>query len=178
MTPDTSRYPIGQFKKPEAIAAEDIEQWISDIASFPNQIRTAVAHLTDEQLNTAYRPGGWSIRQVVHHCADSHLHSFIRFKLALTEDKPTVKPYYEERWAELPDSSQAAVALSLHLLDGLHQRWVLLLRSLSAADINKSFIHPEHGKEIFLDECIGLYAWHGRHHLAHITTIKQMKGWQ
>ncbi|WP_114785031.1 YfiT family bacillithiol transferase [Botryobacter ruber] len=178
MTFDTQRYPIGPFEKPAEITAEEVAQWIAAIASFPEQLSTAVAHLSDEQLDTPYRPGGWTIRQVVHHCADSHLNSFIRFKLALTEDKPTVKPYFEERWAELPDGKLAPVATSLHILDGLHQRWALLLRSLSATDLKKSFLHPEHGKEIFLDECLGLYAWHGRHHLAHITNLKQQKGWQ
>ncbi|MBC7390699.1 MAG: putative metal-dependent hydrolase, partial [Opitutaceae bacterium] len=136
-----------------------------------------VIYLTDSQLDTSYRPEGWTIRQVVNHCADSHMNSLVRFKLALTEDKPIIKPYYEERWAELSDSKSMPVIPAIQMLHGIHSRWTILLKSLSDNDIKKTFIHPEHGKEFSIEENIGVYAWHCNHHLAHITTLKKSKGW-
>lgn len=177
MTTDPLKFPIGKFQKPPVITHQLIQQWIEEIAAFPEQLAKEVRHLTDEQLNTPYRPGGWSIRQVVHHCADSHMNSLVRFKLALTEDTPTIKPYYEDRWAELPDSKTLGVEASLQILQGLHYRWVVLLKSLSEQQLQRTFIHPEHGQQISLNENIGIYAWHGKHHLAHITTLKQRMGW-
>jgi uncharacterized damage-inducible protein DinB len=139
-------------------------------------MRTAVAGLSDEQLNTPYRPAGWTVRQVVHHVPESHMNSYVRFKLALTEEEPTIKPYFEDRWAQLDDANQAPVGLSLDLLDALHGRWVWFLRSLKDADFQRTFRHPELGT-VSLDRNIALYAWHGRHHVAHITSLRERMGW-
>lgn len=171
------KFPIGKFQKPEILTKELLERYISDIDTFPIRLKNAVSKLTDSQLDTAYRPDGWTIRQVVHHCADSHMNSIIRFKLALTEEKPIIKPYYEERWAELSDSKTLSIEPSLLLLEGLHKRWTNLLRSLSNQDLEKTFVHPEHGKSFRLDENIGVYAWHCNHHLAHITSLIEEKKW-
>ena len=178
MTLEQLKYPIGKFEKPEIITKDIIAKWILDISVFPKNLKNEVSHLTDEQLDAPYRVNGWTIRQVIHHCADSHINSFIRFKLALTEEKPTIKPYWEDRWAELIDSTITPVEHSLILLDGLHFRWVILLNSLTEQDFEKSFIHPEHKNEINLKESVGLYAWHCKHHLAHITELKKIKNWK
>ena len=159
---------------PESITKEIISHWIDDIASFPERLRIAVSELSDEQLEHTYRPGGWTIRQVIHHCADSHMNSFIRFKLALTEDQPTIKPYYEDRWAELQDTKNMTVQSSLKILEGLHLRWTHLLRALTQTDYARTFYHPENKKTIRLDENIGIYAWHCNHHLAHIRQAIKM----
>jgi hypothetical protein len=172
------RFPIGRFKKPEIISKDLIRQWISDIESFSSKIKKEVIHLSDEQLDTPYREKGWTIRQVVHHCADSHMNALTRIKLTLTEDKPVVKPYLEDRWAELADSKTMPVESSLMMLEGIHVRWTVLLNSLSEQDYLKSFFHPEHGKEFHVDENIGVYAWHCNHHLAHITELKKRKNWK
>lgn len=177
MTLETLRFPIGPFKKPTLITAELLQSYITDIASFPNHLRSEVENLTQMQLDTPYREGGWTIRQVVNHCADSHMNSLIRFKLALTENQPTIKPYDEARWAELADSNHMPVEPALKTLEGLHERWVVLLNSLTNAMLERIFIHPEHGKAFRIDETIALYAWHGKHHLAHITTLKDRMGW-
>lgn len=174
---DKLKFPIGEFQKPDDLTEALIANYISDIQSFPQRLRKEVENLSDEQLDSPYRSDGWTIRQVVNHCADSHLNSFTRFKLALTEDKPTIKPYYEDRWAELADSKTMPVEPALKMLEGLHERWTVLLTSLTKEDLKKKFIHPEHGKEISLDENIGIYAWHGNHHLAHITSLKKRKNW-
>jgi hypothetical protein len=168
MADEQLRYPIGQFIKPNQITKDIISIWIHDIASFPERLRIEVDGLSDEQLDTPYRPEGWTIRQVIHHCADSHMNSFIRFKLALTEDHPTIKPYFEDRWADLPDSKQITVDSSLKILEGLHERWVVLLNSLTEIELSRTFYHPENRQAIRLDENIGIYAWHCNHHLAHI----------
>src|SRR6476620_9464894 len=144
---------------------------IARIAAAPEHLRTAVAGLDDAQLDTPYRPGGWTVRQVVHHVPDSHLNAYTRIKLALTEDEPTIKPYEEARWAELPDARTGPIEISLALLEALHRRWVLLLRELQPADFTRQFRHPEHGRAMSLDEVLALYAWHGRHHVAHITSL-------
>jgi hypothetical protein len=170
------RYPIGQFKKPDNITKEIIQEWISDIKSFPERISNEVVNLTEEQLNWQYRPEGWNIRKVVHHCADSHINSITRFKLALTENKPKIRPYFEDRWAQLPDTTEAPVSSSLTLLKGLHERWVYLLENLSEEQLNRTYIHPEHNKEFTVKETIGLYAWHSNHHLAHVKQAKRFKG--
>jgi hypothetical protein len=172
------RFPIGRFKKPDIISKELIELWIGDIESFPARLKQEVVDLNEEQLNTPYREMGWTTRQVVHHCADSHMNSLTRFKLALTEEKPTIKPYWEERWAELADSKTMPIAPSLQMLEGIHARWTVLLNSFAEQDYSKSFVHPEHGKEFRLDEIIGVYAWHCNHHLAHITELKKRKNWK
>ncbi len=165
------RFPIGHFQKPEAYTNQILSDYITTIEAFPQMLKNEVLHLTAEQLDTRYRPDGWTIRQVVHHCADSHANSLIRFKLALTENKPTIKPYAEDLWAELIDSKTAPIEPSLAMIDGIHARWTLLLKSLTANELSKSFIHPEHGKEFRLDENMGIYAHHCKHHLAHIKSV-------
>jgi len=175
---DRFKYPIGVFRKPESITTEQLNSCINNIQSFPQLLTNEVSSLTKEQLDTPYRHDGWTIRQVVHHCADSHMNSFIRFKLALTEETPTIKPYHEDRWAELSDANTFPIEHSLTLLDGLHARWVALLTSLQTSDLKKTFIHPQNGEEICLDQNIVLYAWHCNHHLAHITSLKKRKGWK
>jgi hypothetical protein len=170
------RYPIGPFTMEGAITPARLEEWIGQIAEAPARLREAVAGLNDQQLDTPYRPGGWTVRQVTHHLPDSHLNSYCRFRLALTEDEPLIKPYDEVRWAELPDARTAPVELSLDLLDTLHRRWVLLLRSLNETAWNRRFRHPELGVRS-LRQNLGLYAWHGRHHVAHITALRRRMGW-
>ena len=173
---DKLRYPIGTFDSTQSITAANIQQFVQEIEALPALMRRAVTDLTDEQLNTPYRPGGWTVRQVVHHVADSHINSYVRFKLALTEDYPTIKPYEEHLWAELPDAKNEPVEVSLNLLEALHQRWVVLLRSFSAEDWERGYLHPESGKTALL-KALGLYAWHGRHHLAHITSLRTLQNW-
>ncbi|ULL13597.1 putative metal-dependent hydrolase [Paenibacillus sp. H1-7] len=173
---DDLRFPIGRFEWTEDITKDQRLRWIEDIESAPAQLRAAVEGLTEQQLNEPYRPGGWTVRQVVHHLADSHMNSLIRFKLALTEDQPTIKPYDEAAWAELTDSKDAPIALSLTLLDQLHTRWGVLLRSVSDEQWQRSFVHPDSGV-VRLDVNLGTYAWHGRHHIAHITRLRDRMGW-
>jgi len=171
------RYPIGKFQLDGSeITTARRRQWIRQIAAAPAQLRAAVAKLSDEQLDTPYRPGGWTVRQVIHHVPDSHLNSYVRFRLALTEAEPTIKPYMEDRWAELADARHAPIEVSLDLLDCLHRRWVLLLRSLGHADWARRFRHPELGV-VSLEWTLALYAWHGRHHVAHITSLRERMGW-
>ncbi|MBB3112552.1 hypothetical protein FHS18_004653 [Paenibacillus phyllosphaerae] len=171
------RFPIGHFEQEGPITAGQRELWIKEIGQLPGKLRLAIEGLSEAQLDTPYRDGGWTVRQVVHHLADSHMNSFIRFKLALTEDKPTVKPYSEKRWAELADTATAPIELSLHLLEALHERWVHLLHAMSDADFERSFYHPESQRTIPLDYNLGTYAWHGNHHAAHITSLRARKGW-
>ena len=171
------RYPIGKYQKPHIITQDHLNQYLIDIEELPEKLGIAVANLSHQQLDTPYRPRGWTVRQVVHHIPDSHLNSYIRFKWTLTEDNPTIKAYFEERWAELPDSRETPVEVSLHLLDGLHKRWIILLRSLSPQQLKRKFVHSETDRSIQLDENIGLYAWHGNHHLAHITSLRKRMGW-
>ena len=170
------RYPIGQFEYLGTLSNELRQELIDQIAATPERMRTAVQGLSEEQLNTPYRPEGWTVRQVVHHVPESHLNSYIRFKLAVTEDEPTIKPYFEDRWAKLDDANTAPVELSLNLLEALHERWVWFLRSLKDGDFQRTFRHPELGT-VSLDKNIALYAWHGRHHVAHITSLRERMGW-
>ncbi|OCT15937.1 metal-dependent hydrolase [Paenibacillus pectinilyticus] len=174
---DALRFPIGLFEHVGDISESQLQQWMADIASTPSRLREAVAGLTDEQLDTPYRPGGWTVRQVVHHVADSHMNSYTRFKLALTEESPTIRPYYEDRWAELSDGKSAPVELSLALLDALHSRWMILLHDMQPEQFAHAFVHPESGNTIRLDWNVGNYAWHGNHHIAHITRLRDRKGW-
>lgn len=169
------RYPVGRFEQAAVITPEQRNELISQIEVAPAKMRAAVADLNDQQLDTPYRPEGWTVRQVVHHVPDSHLNSYMRFKLALTEDMPTIRTYHEDRWAELPDSS-APIEVSLNLLESLHRRWIILLRALTNDDLRRSFQHPEWGN-VNLDQAIGMYAWHGRHHVAHITALRDRMGW-
>jgi uncharacterized damage-inducible protein DinB len=171
------RYPIGKFEYSTPLTPEQRMRCIEQIASAPASLRAAVEGLSAEQVATPYRPGGWTVRQVVHHVPDSHLNAYTRFKLALTEDEPTIKPYEEARWAELDDSRTTPLEVSLTLLEALHARWILLLRGLSPADFARRFRHPEWGT-ITLDRNLALYAWHGRHHTAHITSLRERMGWQ
>ena len=169
------RYPIGKFIAPEIYSGEYINNKIAEIASFPERLKKEVLQLTEEQLETAYRQDGWTIRQVIHHCADSHMNCFIRIKWALTEENPTIKFYHEDRWAELHDNLTMPVQPTLSFLDGLHYRLAYLMNSLSNEDLEKTFIHPENNKEFKIKEIIGTYAWHGNHHLAHIMELKKQK---
>jgi hypothetical protein len=173
---DMLRYPMGKFDTSREIIEADVAAFVNEIAALPAQMRQAVSGLSDEQLDTPYRPGGWTVRQVVHHVADSHLNSYIRFKLALTEDVPTIKPYHEDRWAELADGKTEPVEVSLVLLEALHHRWVVLLKSLTATHWQRTFNHPESGKTT-LAKAAGLYAWHGKHHLAHINNLREYQKW-
>jgi hypothetical protein len=170
------RYPIGEFKFEGPLTDNARQDLINKIEETPLRMRGAVAGLTEEQLNTPYRPEGWTVRQVVHHVPESHLNSYVRFKLAITEDEPTIKPYFEDRWAELDDARQAPIALSLDLLDALHGRWVWFLSSLKQKDFERTFRHPELGV-VSIDKNIALYAWHGQHHVAHITSLRERMGW-
>jgi len=170
------RYPIGKFEMPAHITPQRRAEAIVEIASTPKKLRAAVAGLNDAQLDTPYRDGGWTVRQVVHHVPDSHMNAFIRLRLALTEDKPTIKPYEEARWAELADTAETPVETSLTLLDALHTRWVTLLNSLKPSDWSRKFKHPEMGP-MTLDKTLALYAWHGKHHVAHITALRKNKSW-
>jgi uncharacterized damage-inducible protein DinB len=164
------QYPIGRFTFPDSTTPEQRQIWIREIARAPRELRNAIASLSFEQLDTPYRPGGWTARQVAHHVPDSHMNAFIRFKLALTEDQPTIKPYDEARWAVLADAT-LPVEPSLKLLEGLHVRWVRLLESMTDRDYQRTFVHPDSGAWR-LDQCLAQYAWHGRHHVAHIRSIK------
>jgi hypothetical protein len=166
------RYPIGKFEFDGETSSTQRDIWIIEIDELPMELNEAVRGLTEEQLNLSYRDGGWTLRQVVHHLADSHMNSYTRFKLALTEDTPTIKPYFEDRWAELQDSIKADIKISMMLLEALHKRWVILLKSLNEYDYKRQFYHPESQKMIRLDYNLGLYAWHGKHHIAHITTLR------
>jgi len=169
-------YPIGRFKFETEISDEQRHQFIAEIEKAPEHLRTAVSGLSSEQLDTPYRPGGWTIRQVVHHLADSHLNAYTRFKLALTEEEPTIKPYDQAGWAELADGRTASHEISLSLLESLHRRWVILLNSMSPTDFSRTFRHPESGV-LTLIQTLSLYAWHGRHHIAHISTLRQRMNW-
>ncbi|CAM4285234.1 putative damage-inducible protein DinB [Paenibacillus endophyticus] len=173
---DKLRYPIGRYSF-EGMTNKHREQWIIDIERLPGQLSAALAELDDEQLDTSYRSGSWSVRQVAHHLADASMNYFSRFKLALTENNPTIKPFNEERWAETADSLQASSAISLSIVEGIHARLVLLLRSLETADFDKMFYHPEKGSQIGLAYFLGYVAWHGKHHVAQITSLRERKDW-
>ena len=170
------RYPIGKFVRPKTLSANDRARAIDAIAEAPAKLREAVRGLNAKQLATPYRPDGWTVQQVVHHLPDSHMNAYVRFKLALTEDAPTIKPYEEARWAGLRDAMDAPIETSLTLLEALHTRWVMLLRSLEASDFPRTLRHPEMGV-IDLDFLLAMYSWHGRHHVAQITSLREREGW-
>ncbi len=171
------RHPIGKFSFDREATAEKRAGWIRDITQVPAALRKAVAGLTAAQLDTPYREGGWTVRQVVHHIADSHMNSFTRIKLALTEDVPTIKPYDQNAWVTLADVKGMDIAPSLSLIEGLHARWAALLSSLSASDYARTFMHPENGRTT-VDRTVQIYAWHGKHHVAHITALRERSGWR
>jgi uncharacterized damage-inducible protein DinB len=170
------RYPIGEFQHPATFSAEDRRRSIAIIEETPAKMRAALRGLNDKQLDTPYRPGGWTVRQVVHHVPDSHLNAYIRFKLALTEEVPTIKPYDEQSWANLADSKNTPVETSLTLLESLHQRMTILLKSMKPEDFSRKLNHPERGP-MTVDSVLALYAWHGPHHVAHVTELRKREGW-
>lgn len=177
MTELDPRYPIGDFESVgRALTPAERAERIDAIEAHPERMRAAVSGLTDEQLDTPYRDGGWTVRQVVHHVVDSHLNSYVRFKLAITEDNPTIVAYDEKLWAELPDAKSAPIAGSLDLLEALHRRWVSMLRALEPADFERRLDHTEVGP-LTVDILLEIYGWHVRHHEAHVTTLRRREGW-
>lgn len=173
---DQLKYPIGKFVKPEVISETQILEWIGTIEGLPEVLNNLTKDLSIEQRNWPYRPEGWTVKQVVHHIADSHMNSLIRFKWTLTEDTPTIKAYHEDRWAKLKDDNDDNLSHTLSLLKGLHAKLGTLLRSLSKDELKREFIHPDHGRHISLEETIGIYAWHSKHHVAHIEQALKYKG--
>ncbi|MGA9836817.1 MAG: putative metal-dependent hydrolase [Gemmatimonadaceae bacterium] len=172
------RYPIGRFERPTRLTAAERAVAVEAIAAAPRAMRDIIRGLDDAQLDTPYRPDGWTVRQVVHHVPDSHFNAYARFKLALTESRPTIKPYDEAKWAALPDGRSPLVAESLVLTDALHARWVYLLRAMTPADFERTLVHPERpGAPMTLDAMLALYAWHGEHHVAHIAALRKRMGW-
>ncbi|MFN8007571.1 MAG: bacillithiol transferase BstA [Terriglobia bacterium] len=170
------KYPIGKFEAPRGISAELRDQFIAQIAAAPSQLRHVVDGLTPQQLKTPYREGGWTVCQVVHHLPDSHFNAYARFKLAVTEDEPAIKPYDEAQWAKLADACEPDLRDSLVLLEALHQRWTRFLRSLGEAQFKRTYHHPESGI-VSLDVALAAYAWHGRHHIAHIAELRKRMDW-
>lgn len=172
------KYPLGKYEAPETITAQNLHDWICDIEHLPARLRQAISGLDDAQLDTPYRPDGWTVRQLVHHIADSHINAYIRFRLAITEDNPLIKPYEEARWAELPDAKTLPVEMSLSILTGLHARWAALLHSFPPEQWKRTFRHPEYPTgSAPLDRVTGMYAWHSRHHVAHISNLRSRNGW-
>jgi DinB superfamily len=170
------RFPIGKFHYDGPPTEAQRAQFIANIEQIPAALRAAVKGLSPQQLDTPYREGGWTVRQVAHHVPDSHMNAYVRYKLALTEDDPTIKPYAEDRWAQLADTKSTPVEVSLTLLDSLHSRWVKLLRSLKPEDWKRTFRHPELGS-VSLEKNLALYSWHGQHHVAHVTELRKRMGW-
>jgi hypothetical protein len=174
---DQLRFPIGKFAKPDSVSSAEIQNAISRIGSFPERLKKEVAQLNDDQLNTPYRPEGWTIRQVVHHCADSHMNAIIRFKLTLSEKGTTIKPYKENLFAEMADY-RLPIDSALQIIDGVHLRLAVLIRNMKSEEFSFHYVHPEYGTNYRLDQATMLYAWHCDHHLAHITSLKERKGWK
>jgi hypothetical protein len=173
---DDLRYPVGRFAVDSEPTPDKRRRWIAQIAEAPALLRSAVAGLTEAQFDAPYRPGGWTVRQVLHHVPDSHMNAYCRYKFALTENNPTIKPYDEAAWANVADTARTPPEVSLTLLDALHRRWVILLESMAPADFERPLQHPEHGT-ITLDWMLQLYAWHGRHHTAHVTQLRKRENW-
>ncbi|NQZ45654.1 MAG: putative metal-dependent hydrolase [Flavobacteriaceae bacterium] len=171
------RYPIGKFEVPTSISDAQLQEWITILEHLPERFEAMVTSLSEDQLETPYRPGGWTVRQVIHHVSDSHHHSYIRFKWGLTEDNPTIKPYLEKEWAKLFDTRTAPIALSLAHLKAVHAKLVYLLKGLSREDLERKFTHPEGNEETTLAVNVGRYAWHGSHHFAHIANLIEREGW-
>lgn len=170
------RYPVGKHERRQSLSATERQEMIGQVTGTPARLRAAVSGLTGAQLDTPYRDGGWTVRQVVHHVPDSHLNAYIRFKLGLTENNPRIKPYDEAQWANLSDSRDTPIETSLRLLESLHERWVGLLRSIDDKEFARTIDHPENGP-MTLDGLLAMYAWHGRHHVAHITTLRERNDW-
>ncbi len=170
------RYPIGKYIV-QPFSEKLLGEWLIDIKNLPQHLENAILNLDESQLNTTYRDGGWTVKQVVHHVADSHMNAYIRFKLALTEDNPIIKPYDEAAWAEMADTKNLPVNISLTLLHALHIRWHEILKNMDKADFDKTVFHPEHKKEFTLWELLGMYAWHSKHHGAHITSLRERMKW-
>lgn len=170
------RYPIGKFSFEGALTEDQKLKFLDDVEQTPTRLRAAVQGLSEQQLDTPYRDGGWTVRQLVHHVPDSHVNSYVRFKLALTEEEPTIRPYMEDRWAELPEAKTAPVELSLGLLESLHKRWNLTMRAIKPNEWKRTFRHPEMGS-MNLEKALALYAWHGRHHVAQVTALREKMGW-
>ncbi len=170
------KYPIGKYIA-QPFSEKLLGEWLIDIKNLPRHLENAILNLDEVQLNRTYRDGGWSLKQVVHHVADSHINAYTRFKLGLTEDNPTIRPYDENAWAEMNDTKNLPVNISLTLLYALHARWYEILRHLTEADLNRTIFHPEHKKEMTLWFLLGMYAWHGRHHTAHVTSLRERMGW-
>jgi hypothetical protein len=177
LTLETLRYPVGKFKFPEQVSPQEITAHIKTIEALPAALRQAVENMSEVQLSTPYRDGGWMVKQVMHHLFDSHSNAYTRMKLAMTEDNPTIKPYKEALWAEHEDGKNAPVESGLNLLELLHKRWVLFMRSITENDLQRTFFHPESKRTQTIAQTIALYAWHSRHHLAHITELKSRMGW-
>ena len=175
MTTDP-RYPIGKYIV-QPFSEKLLGEWLIDIKNLPQHLENSILNLDEQQLNTAYRDGGWTVKQVVHHVADSHMNAYIRFKLGLTEDKPVIKPYEEAAWAEMADTKNLPINISLTLLHSLHIRWYEILKNMSHDELNKTVYHPEHKKEFTLWELLGMYAWHSKHHVAHITSLREREKW-
>ncbi len=169
-------YPVGRFERPEFLTDTQRQSAIESVAATPKRLRDAIAGLNEQQLETPYRPDGWTVRQVAHHVPDSHLNAYVRFKLALTEDNPTIKPYDEAAWAKLDDSRSTPIETSLSLLDNLHARWDNLLRAMTPSDFARTLFHPDNGT-LTLDQMLALYEWHGRHHTAHVTSLRDRNHW-
>lgn len=170
------KYPIGKYE-PQAFSAEQKEQWLLDIQWLPEQVEHALLNLDEVQLQTPYRPQGWTVHQLVHHIADSHMNAYIRFKLGLTEDNPTIKPYEENQWALLADTRELPVNISITILHALHKRWITVLRDIADEQWNRTVFHPGSKTTMSLWFLLGMYAWHGRHHVAHITRLREREGW-
>ena len=171
------KYPIGRVNIPNVITFENINQWITEIENFPLKLEKLVAQLSEEQLNTPYREGGWTVRQTIHHCGDSHVQSYVRFKWALTEDNPIIKAYFEDRWASLFDTEKGPIEFAFNFLKAVHDKWVYLLKGLSEKELLKTFVHPESGDTISLQQNICIYAWHCKHHFAHIENLLKRENW-
>jgi len=172
------KYPIGKFEIPKEISSDDIKKWITDISELPEKLNKSVRPLSKEQLDTPYRPEGWTLKQLAHHIADSHMSALLRFKWALTEDEPTIKAYDEKAFADLYDSKFAPVEISLDFITALHAKWVILMENMSVSDFEKTFVHPQSGSRFKLKEILGHYSWHTRHHYAHLDNLLKSKGWQ
>ena len=170
------RYPVGKYE-PQPYSDTTLQEWLADIQFLPAALELAIQNLDEQQLDTPYREGGWTVRQLVHHVADSHMNAYIRFKLGLTEDKPVIKPYEEKLWATLKDTTEVPVNISITLLHALHTRWHSVLTGITAVEFERTVIHPEHNKEMSLWFLLGMYAWHCRHHTAHITSLREQKNW-